>query len=134
MGRHRQAACLCTLEGDVKGQGLRLPAQYVFKPDRPVVILRGNAAADQIQWVNRLDPDRLPDAGGPGIEDAFGMDIAFGTAGLRGELGAGTNFMNIYTVRRATQGIADYMNNNQMKTLKNRGEYFPYLTAYISFL
>lgn len=51
------------------------------------------------------------------IADRFFKVIDFGTAGLRGELGAGTNFMNIYTVRRATQGIADYMNNNQMKSV-----------------
>lgn len=51
------------------------------------------------------------------IADRFFKVIDFGTAGLRGELGAGTNFMNIYTVRRATQGIADYMNNNNLKSV-----------------
>ncbi len=51
------------------------------------------------------------------IADRFFKVIDFGTAGLRGELGAGTNFMNIYTVRRATQGIADYMNSNNMKSV-----------------
>ena len=44
--------------------------------------------------------------------DAFFQDLAFGTAGLRGTLGAGTNRMNIYTVGRATQGFADYLNAN----------------------
>lgn len=43
------------------------------------------------------------------ITDAFFQDLAFGTAGLRGTLGAGTNRMNIYTVGRATQGFADYL-------------------------
>lgn len=38
------------------------------------------------------------------IEDRFYKDLEFGTAGLRGVIGAGTNRMNIYTVRRATQG------------------------------
>lgn len=42
-------------------------------------------------------------------EDSFYRDLAFGTGGLRGELGAGTNRMNVYTVRRATQGLANYM-------------------------
>ena len=42
--------------------------------------------------------------------DAFYQDLAFGTAGLRGTLGAGTNRMNIYTVGRATQGFSDYLN------------------------
>ena len=44
------------------------------------------------------------------IVDAFYQDLAFGTAGLRGIIGAGTNRMNIYTVGRATQGFADYLN------------------------
>ena len=40
------------------------------------------------------------------IEDRFYMDLEFGTAGLRGVIGAGTNRMNIYTVRKATQGLS----------------------------
>ena len=40
-------------------------------------------------------------------EDAFYCDLAFGTGGLRGVLGAGTNRMNVYTVRKATQGLAN---------------------------
>ena len=43
------------------------------------------------------------------IEDRFYKDLEFGTAGLRGVIGAGTNRMNIYTVRRATQGLANYI-------------------------
>lgn len=43
------------------------------------------------------------------IQDRFYRDLAFGTGGLRGVIGAGTNRMNIYTVRRATQGLADYV-------------------------
>ena len=45
-----------------------------------------------------------------GIIDRFYRDLEFGTGGLRGVIGAGTNRMNIYTVRRATQGFADYLN------------------------
>lgn len=45
-----------------------------------------------------------------GINDRFYRDLEFGTGGLRGVIGAGTNRMNIYTVRRATQGFADYLN------------------------
>lgn len=44
------------------------------------------------------------------IEDRFAISLKFGTAGLRGVIGAGTNRMNIYTVRQATQGLADYVN------------------------
>ncbi len=43
------------------------------------------------------------------LADRFYRDLAFGTGGLRGVLGAGANRMNIYTVRRATQGLADYL-------------------------
>lgn len=43
------------------------------------------------------------------IEDRFYRHLEFGTGGLRGVLGAGTNRMNIYTVRRASAGLADYM-------------------------
>lgn len=44
-----------------------------------------------------------------GIEDRFYRELEFGTGGLRGVLGAGSNRMNIYTVRKATQGLADYL-------------------------
>lgn len=43
------------------------------------------------------------------IEERFYMDLEFGTAGLRGVIGAGVNRMNIYTVRKATQGLANYI-------------------------
>lgn len=49
------------------------------------------------------------------IEDRFYRDLEFGTAGLRGVIGAGTNRMNVYTVRKATQGLANYI-------LKVKGE------------
>ena len=43
------------------------------------------------------------------IKERFYKDLEFGTGGLRGILGAGTNRMNIYTVRKATQGLANYI-------------------------
>lgn len=43
------------------------------------------------------------------IEYRFGKDLEFGTAGMRGIIGLGTNMMNVHTVRRATQGLADYI-------------------------
>ncbi len=46
------------------------------------------------------------------ILDRFWQDLSFGTAGLRGVLGAGTNRMNIYTVRRATEGLCRYLNDD----------------------
>ena len=43
------------------------------------------------------------------VQDAFARELAFGTGGLRGVLGAGTDRMNVYVVRRATQGLANYL-------------------------
>lgn len=61
------------------------------------------------------DPDLIPElksieGNESEIEDRFAVSLKFGTAGLRGVIGAGTNRMNIYTVRQATQGLADYVN------------------------
>ena len=46
------------------------------------------------------------------IQDRFAVALKFGTAGLRGVIGAGTNRMNIYTVAKASQGLADYLKKN----------------------
>ncbi len=46
------------------------------------------------------------------IKDAFYTDVAFGTAGMRGLMGYGPNRLNIYTIRKATQGFANYLNHN----------------------
>ena len=48
------------------------------------------------------------------IFERFYRDLEFGTGGLRGVIGAGTNRMNIYTIRRATQGLADYLNGSDL--------------------
>ena len=55
------------------------------------------------------------------IEDRFYKDLEFGTAGLRGVIAAGTNRINIYTVRRATFGLANYIIKNTTEEEKNRG-------------
>ena len=44
------------------------------------------------------------------LHDAFYRELSFGTAGLRGIVGLGPNRMNAYTVAKATQGLADYLN------------------------
>ena len=49
------------------------------------------------------------------IEDRFYKDLEFGTAGLRGIMGAGTNRMNRYTVAKATRGLADYLKKEHPK-------------------
>jgi len=63
------------------------------------------------------DPDLIPELEGMAgdeakIEDAFYKDLEFGTAGLRGVIGAGTNRMNVYIVARASQGLSNYVINH----------------------
>lgn len=55
------------------------------------------------------------------IEDRFYKDLEFGTAGLRGIIAAGTNRINIYTIRRATFGLANYILKNTTKEEQSRG-------------
>lgn len=71
------------------------------------------------QWLKSAvaDKDLIPELESiKGDEDAildrFYKNLEFGTAGLRGVIGAGTNRMNVYTVNQATQGLADYLNEN----------------------
>ena len=68
-------------------------------------------------WLSRAvdDPDLVTELesireDADAVTDRFYRDLEFGTGGLRGVIGAGTNRMNIYTIRRATQGLADYIN------------------------
>lgn len=63
-----------------------------------------NAADDVRNELERYNSDQ--------IEDAFYKDLSFGTGGLRGIIGAGTNRMNVHTVMRASQGLADYVNGS----------------------
>lgn len=60
------------------------------------------ADSDLIEELKSLDESQ--------IEDAFYRDLEFGTGGLRGTIGAGTNRMNVYTVARASQGLSNYLN------------------------
>ncbi len=70
------------------------------------------------------------------ITDAFYRDLEFGTAGLRGVIGPGSNRMNVYTVAQATQGLADYLNKHFenptvaiMRDSRNKGAEFVEATA-----
>ena len=56
--------------------------------------------------------DELRSMNEEAAEDAFYRDLAFGTGGLRGTIGAGTNRMNVLTVAKASQGLANYLLNN----------------------
>ncbi len=73
-------------------------------------------------WLEKAvgDPDLVAELSGMADddakkEDAFYRNLAFGTGGLRGVIGAGTNRMNIYTVAKASQGLADYLSKNYDK-------------------
>ncbi|WP_066306182.1 phospho-sugar mutase [Atopobium deltae] len=83
---------------------------------------------DELQQLRADDSDEL--------YDAFYKDLAFGTAGLRGTLGVGTNRMNVHVVARATQGVANYLNahyDNPTVALgrdsRNKGEDFQRVAA-----
>ena len=64
------------------------------------------------RWLKEADASlqaELNAMDGAKKEDAFYRDLAFGTGGLRGVIGAGTNRMNVHTVAKASQGLADYV-------------------------
>lgn len=65
------------------------------------------------------------------LEDAFYTELTFGTGGMRGELGPGINRMNIYTVRKAVNGLANYL-TNQSGDVRDRGVAVAYDSRYMS--
>ena len=71
-----------------------------------------NVRAEYERWLRHTEGDVLEELQGMDearIEDAFYRDLAFGTGGLRGVIGAGTNRMNVYVVAKASQGLANYL-------------------------
>ncbi len=77
--------------------------------------------AELNRWMERAgeDPDLIAELleireDEKAVSDRFYRHLAFGTGGLRGIIGAGTNRMNLYTVRRATQALADYLNASNL--------------------
>lgn len=66
------------------------------------------------------------------LEDAFHAPLEFGTAGMRGIIGAGINRMNIYTVRQATEGLALFIENEQGEEAKKRGVVIAYDSRHMS--
>ncbi|MBQ9042805.1 MAG: phospho-sugar mutase [Eggerthellaceae bacterium] len=72
------------------------------------------------RWLDRADASLQPELAAmasdeKALQDAFYRDLAFGTGGLRGIVGAGPNRMNIHTIARATQGLADYLSTRYEK-------------------
>ena len=66
------------------------------------------------------------------IEYRFGKDLEFGTAGMRGLIGLGTNMLNVYIVMRATQGLAEYI-KSLGESAKKRGVVISYDTRRMSY-
>ena len=68
---------------------------------------------------------------GTKLEELFGKNLEFGTAGMRGEIGPGTNRMNIYTVRKASEGLARYLLSEDEKNAQ-RGVVIAYDSRHMS--
>ncbi|MFJ6263825.1 phospho-sugar mutase [Lysinibacillus xylanilyticus] len=89
------------------------------------------------QWIKAVVPSYLKEEllaivnDASQIEDRFYQYLQFGTAGMRGVLGAGTNRMNIYTIRRAAYGLAQYITEHG-ETAKQRGVVIAYDTRHFS--
>ncbi|GAB3048259.1 phospho-sugar mutase [Virgibacillus ainsalahensis] len=65
------------------------------------------------------------------LEDAFYKELTFGTGGMRGVLGPGTNRMNVYTIRKAVNGLANYLLANRVN-VRDRGVVVAYDSRYMS--
>ncbi|HBL3391809.1 TPA: phospho-sugar mutase [Enterococcus faecium] len=74
-----------------------------------------NYKVEYERWLNHANADiieELRSYSEKDIEDSFYKNLSFGTGGLRGTIGAGPNRMNVHTVGKASQGLADYLNKN----------------------
>ncbi|EEW64367.1 hypothetical protein EDAG_01888 [Enterococcus faecium D344SRF] len=74
-----------------------------------------NYKVEYERWLNHANADiieELRSYSEKDIEDSFYKNLSFGTGALRGTIGAGTNRMNVHTVGKASQGLADYLNKN----------------------
>lgn len=78
-----------------------------FKKEFERWLANATADADVMAELKTMDAHKM--------EDAFYRDLAFGTGGLRGVIGAGTNRMNIYTVAKASQGLSSYLKRNTVE-------------------
>ena len=88
-------------------------ASGILKVDR-IINITGDGMAyikEFRRWVEQATDvsDELNDMSSEEIEDSFYRNLDFGTGGLRGVIGAGTNRMNVYTVAKASQGLSDYV-------------------------
>jgi phosphoglucomutase len=110
-----------------------------MKPTDPAIITKARAwLSEQFDEETRMKVQRLIDEDAEELTDSFYRHLEFGTGGLRGIMGVGTNRMNKYTVGMATQGLANYvMKSFPGKNLKaaiafdsrNNSPYFAKITA-----
>ena len=84
--------------------------------------MQDNVMKKYDEWLHKADDAEVKAAleamkgNETAIAEAFSKDLEFGTAGMRGTLGAGTNCLNVYTIRKITQGVADCMKTHGYKT------------------
>lgn len=98
----------------------------------------GNWLSTYEKWnsFQHLDPSLKQDlenmkGNNEALEDAFYKELTFGTGGMRGVLGPGINRMNIYTVRKAVDGLANYLKKNRVN-VNDRGVVISYDSRYMS--
>lgn len=89
---------------------------FAMRYNKVMEVKQMNYRDKYCDWMEHLDEDNplrdeLSNIGDDEIKERFYRDLSFGTAGLRGKVGAGSDRMNVFTVGRATQGIAEYIRN-----------------------
>lgn len=83
------------------------------------------------KWINskfiaEYEKNKLKKLNKEEIKDNFYKYLEFGTGGMRGIMGLGTNHMNIYMIRKATQGLSNYLINSSGELGKNKGVVIAY--------
>src|SRR6478609_8000950 len=105
-----------------------------FIQDKINTWLNGNYDSQTKEEIKKLQSENKSEE----LADSFYRELEFGTGGLRGTMGVGSNRMNKYTVGAATQGLANYMKKNfpgeQLKVAiaydsRNNSKYFAEITA-----
>ena len=113
--------------------------KYIFKYDNLIRRIKFNYINEYKKWINSDYFDRKTreellniEHDKKEIEDRFYKNLDFGTGGLRGIIGAGSNRINIYTIRRATLGLANYIIKNNKEQGTDRGVVIAYDSRYMS--
>lgn len=78
------------------------------------------------EFITKYEKNKLEELNKEEIKDSFFKYLEFGTGGMRGIMGMGTNRMNIYMIRKATQGLSNYLINSSGELGKNKGVVIAY--------